>query len=256
VLSQLQVGDKDWHLVASQAVVWTLVSARVLGLCLTAPTLAEREIDWRIRLGLAGVLSTVLAPVVENWVVPPTGWRGAWVGLSEVLTGSLLGWSAALIVAAARLAGDLVGASAGLSFAMLVNAETGEETSLFGQFYNQVALVLLLLMDGPLLLVRALIESYDAFPVGQLLESRQTAWLAFGEVVSALELALRAAVVPALALVFSGIVVAWLSRSSRTLPFVALAVPLRVVLGIGLVFFCLGTLTITISRAWEMLFLR
>ena len=66
--------------------------------------------------------------------------------------------------------------------------------------------------------------------------------LAFAQVGRALELALRAAAPPALALVLAGIVLGWLGRTAPSLPFVALALPIRACLGIVLVLLSSGRL--------------
>ena len=166
------------------------------------------------------MLEPLIAPLAD---LPSAGWGL----LLEVLTGGILGWSAALMIAGARLGGELVAAQAGLSTASLFDPETGEETTVLGRLYGWIALAVFLALDGPLILVRALVESYQAVPAGRLLISRETAELAFGQVGRALELSLRAAAPPALALTLAGVVLGWLSRAAPSLPFVALALPIR-----------------------------
>jgi flagellar biosynthetic protein FliR len=67
----------------------------------------------------------------------------------------------------------------------------------------------------------------------------------------ALELSLRAAAPPALALILAGIVLGWLSRAAPSLPFVALALPIRSVFGVVLVMVSLAALIATLARAWD-----
>jgi flagellar biosynthesis protein FliR len=253
-LMALEISACDLAWAMSHAGIWALVFARVLGFCLTAPSLAVPELDWRFRLGLATLVWAVLVPVLETLVVPPASWSitsGVWAGLAEVLTGAVLGWAAALIVAGARLAGELVAAQAGFSTATLFDPVSGEETTPLGRLYGLIAMAVFLALDGPLVLVRALVESYQAVPMGQLLISNETAVLAFAQVGRALELALRAAAPPALALTLAGIAIGWLGRAAPSLPFITLALPLRAVLGIVLIFLSLSTLVATFSTAWS-----
>jgi flagellar biosynthesis protein FliR len=252
----LDIGAWDLAWIISHASVWALVFARVFGLCLTAPSLALPELDWRFRLALAATLCTVLVPVVSVLAVVPPRWSitsGVVAGLAEVLTGAVLGWSAALIVAGARLAGDLVAAQAGFSTATLFDPVSGEEITPLGRLYGLIAMVAFLSLDGPIVLVRVLVESYQAVPMGQLLNSNDTAALAFERVSYALELALRAASPPALALILAGLAIGWLGRAAPSLPFITLAIPLRAVLGIVLIFLSLTTLLATFSAAWSTL---
>jgi flagellar biosynthesis protein FliR len=240
---------------ADRVGAWALVLARVLGLCLTAPGLAAPGLSWRFRLGLAGALGVVLAPALSGQVAAPTDWAGmAWAGAGEVLTGAILGMTAGLIVAGARAAGDLVSAQAGLSITMLFDPESGEELTPLGRLYGWVALATFLALDGPLALVRALADSYEAIPAGRFPLSRPVVTEALGQVGRALELALRAAAPPAIALIMAGVAMAWLSRTAPALPFFALALPVRVVLGTVLVLIGLAALTMTLAGAWEGLF--
>ncbi len=252
----LDISAWDLAWIASHAGIWALVQARVLGLCLTAPVLAVPELDWRFRLGLSVLLGAVLSPLVETVGVPPTTasiTSGIWTGISEVLTGGVLGWSAALIVAGARLAGELVAAQAGFSTSTLLDPDSGEEITPLGRLYGLIALAVFLVLDGPLVLIQAVVDSYQAVPMGRLLISSETASLAFAHVGRTLELALRTAAPPALALTLAGIAVGWLGRAAPSLPFVTLAVPLRAVLGIVLIFLSLATLAATLSAAWSTL---
>jgi flagellar biosynthesis protein FliR len=248
----LEIDDGSWAWAIGHAAVWALVAARVLGLCLTAPALAIPELDWRLRLLLALSLSAVLIPVLEPMIAPPVDLSSAgWGLLLEVLVGGMLGWSAALIIAGARLGGELVAAQAGLSTASLFDPDTGEETTVLGRLYGWIALAVFLALDGPLILIRTLIESYGAVPAGRLLISQQTVELAFGQVGRTLELSLRAAAPPALALTLAGVVLGWLTRAAPSLPFVALALPIRSVFGVVLVMASLAALIVTLTSAWD-----
>jgi flagellar biosynthetic protein FliR len=250
----LDIGDANWAWVLGHAAVWALVLARVLGLCMTAPALAVPELDWRFRLGLAAVLAALLVPMLEPGIARPANWSSAaHAAVMEVLTGGILGWSAALVIAGARLAGELIAAQAGLSMPSLLDPETGEEMTVLGPLYGWLALVVFLVLDGPLILVGALVESYQAVPAGRFLISQQTAELAFAQVGHALMLSLRAAAPPAMALILAGIVLGWLSRAAPSLPLVALALPIRGFLGVILMLLSLTTLVVTLASGWSAL---
>ena len=75
-----------------------------------------------------------------------------------------------------------------------------------------------LALDGPLALVEALVQSYHSVPAGSFLISRATTETAFAQVGQALELALRIAAPPALALTLAGIVLGWLGRAAQSFP--------------------------------------
>ena len=244
----------DW--VLDHVGLCTLVFARVLGLCLTAPGLAIPEFDWRFRLGITAALSAVLIPVVEPIITPVPGMASALGVTVEALTGGAIGWAAALILAGARLGGEIVAAQTGLSTATLLDPETGEEQTPLGRLYGWIALAVFLSLDGPLVLVDGVLRSYRIFPAGHLLLSKATTELAFAQVGDALALALRLATPPALALTLAGIVMGWLARAAPSVPLIALALPIRAVLGVALVSLSVTALAVTLLRAlaalpWE-----
>lgn len=246
-------GGWDWAI--GRLGAWSLVLARTLGLCLTAPGLAAPGFPVRFRLGLAAMLGLVLVPVLGERVSAPPDLAGAaWAGLGEALAGAMLGMAAGLIVAGARAAGDLVATQAGLATATFFDPESGEELTALGHLYGWVAMVTFLALGGPIAMVRALAESYAVVPAGRLPISESTATEAFGQVGRALELALRAAAPPAIALIMAGIALAWLSRAAPSLPFLILALPIRVVLGIALVVLGLAILAMILGAAWGGLF--
>ncbi len=99
-------------------------------------------------------------------------------------------------------------------------------------------------------------ESYQVVPAGGFLISQETVNLAFVQLGWTLELALQAAAPAAIALALSGIVICWLSRAASSLPFVALALPIRSLLGVVLVILSAATLVVTLNRAWSMFLWR
>jgi flagellar biosynthetic protein FliR len=229
-----------------------LVLARVAGLAWSAPALATPGLGWRFRLALAVLLGAVLLPIVEPLARPPEG--PAMLGracLVEILIGAALGWSAALVVAGARQAGEIVGLQAGLSPAALLDPEAGDEMTPMGHLYALMALAVFLALDGPLALVKVLVESYRVLPAGGFVLSDETARLAFGRVGQALELAVRLAAPTALALALAGIALGLLGRAAPSLQLMALSLPVRWALGLVLVSLGLIALAGSLAAVWS-----
>ena len=241
--------DPLW--IAAHAPVWVVVLARVSGACMTAPVTVVPGVAWHMRILLSLMLGGVLVPVLEPMIGSlPNGPHVAWLVVMELLVGGLLGLSAGLIVAAARQAGDLVAAQAGLSASAFFDPETGEELTPLGHLYGLIALAVFLAMEGPLVLVGALVESYRAVPAGGPGLNESTVSQVFAQVGGALVLALRAAAPVAIALVVAGLILGWIGRLAPAVPFLALSLPVRSMLGIVLVFLSLVTLVATLSQAW------
>ncbi|MGC8640402.1 MAG: flagellar biosynthetic protein FliR [Isosphaeraceae bacterium] len=241
----------DQFSIAAHAPVWIVVLARTSGVVLTAPLTVLPGMHWLPRILLSLVLGAVLIPVIEPMIGSlPSGSQLAWLALLELLVGGLLGMSAGLIVAGARQAGDIVAAQAGLSTAAILDPETGDELTALGHFYGLIALAVFLALDGPLVMVGALVQSYRTVPAGGLVLNEATLSRAFVQVGGALALSLRAAAPPALALALAGLVMGWIGRLAPAVPIMSLSLSVRSIVGIMLVFLSLATLAATLSRAW------
>ena len=241
----------DWSWITPHAAVWGLVLARVGGMCMSAPAIVVPGLEWRFRLVLALMLGALIAPAVE----PPMGLVASgptvlWVAATEVIIGALLGWSAALIVAAARQAGELVSAQAGLSAATLFDPTTGDELTPLGHLYGLIALAVFLTLDGPIVLVGAMIETFQAVPPGRFEITAESVSEVFAQVGGALALSLRAAAPPAIALAMAGIVMGWIGRLAPGVPILAHSLPVRAILGIVLVSLGLAVLAATFAQSW------
>jgi flagellar biosynthesis protein FliR len=244
----------------AHAALAALVFARTAGLAWTAPVLAAPGLDARYRLLLAACLGLIVAPAVvaagagaEAGMLEP-GWAA--VGRAcvvEALVGAALGWTAALVVAGARQAGDVVASQAGLSSAALFDAEAGEDVTALGHLYGLVALGVFLALDGPLALVRALVESYRVIPAGGGVSavSPEVAHFAFARVGDALALAVRAAAPVALALALAGVALGLLGRASPSFQRAALMLPVRATLGLVLVLLGFATLAAALAATWD-----
>jgi flagellar biosynthesis protein FliR len=229
-----------------------LVLARTLGLATTAPALATPGLEPRFRLLLAIALAAVVAPVVAPGLEVPSGWLNVGLAcLGEIVIGAGLGWAAGLIVAGARQAGELVGAQAGLSAAALFDPDAGDEMTPLGHLYGLVAMGVFLALDGPLGLVHALVESFEAMPVGGLPLSVEGAEVVFGQVGRALTLAVRGAAPAAIALTLAGVALGLIGRAAPSLPMVALSLPLRYMLGLLIAILGAVALVGTLAVAWR-----
>ena len=146
--------------------LFALVAARAIGLAWTAPTFSASGLEWRFKLIVGGLLGLILTPAVAAAGMKGLAWPAlATALLGEVLIGAALGWSAALRVAGAKQAGELVGAQGGFAPAALFDPDANDEMTAFGHLYGLIALAVFLMLDGPLALVRALMESFRTMPL-------------------------------------------------------------------------------------------
>ena len=99
----------------------------------------------------------------------------ATVDLSELIEGKRPGgFAVRLVFASVELAGELIGLQMGLNFAAFFDPLTSTQASAVSRFFGQMAVLLFVVVNGHLLVLMAVIKSFDAFPVdGNVLDMLQ-----------------------------------------------------------------------------------
>lgn len=146
------------------AFLWPFV--RMLALISTAPILSEAAVPRAAKVGLAALLAIVVAPTLGAMpAVPLVSAAGFWILIQQVLIGAALGFSMRLVFAAVQAAGEYVGLQMGLSFASFFDPTSGGNTMVIARLLNVMAMLIFLAVDGHLVVIMTLAESFQALPV-------------------------------------------------------------------------------------------
>jgi len=141
--------------------------ARIMALLASAPFFGNAAQPRRIRLMAGLVITVALVPVLPPM---PTILPGSWLGLvvlaQQIVIGVLLGFTLRIAFAAIDIAGDLIGMQMSLSFATFYDPENAAQTPVLSEFLGLFALLLFLAMNGHLLTLSVLVESFRLLPVG------------------------------------------------------------------------------------------
>lgn len=144
--------------------LWPLL--RMLGLFTTAPVLSMKAVPRRVRTGLAVLIVLAAQPSLPAMPQVALGSpESIMLVVQQVLIGLTMGFAARLVLAAIELAGELVGLQMGLNFASFFDPMSGGQATAVSRFYGTCAAWLFVVMDGHLLLMHALVQSFHAFPV-------------------------------------------------------------------------------------------
>ncbi len=149
------------------AFLWPFI--RVLAMLATAPVFDNKTVQRRTRVALAALVTILMMPVLPT---PPTlsSAQAIPVLLQQILIGVSMGFSMRLIFAAFEMAGDLLGLQMGLAFATFIDPARGNQTPLLGSFMGVLASLVFLVIDGHLLVIAALVQSFELIPVSAKLD--------------------------------------------------------------------------------------
>jgi flagellar biosynthetic protein FliR len=150
--------------------LWALlfVMVRVGATFIAAPVFGAVQVPLPARVALAGAIG-VLVLSSKAVVPPPTVFAATtFVAVAgEAIVGLAIGFILQVAFSAPLIAAEIIGGSMGLGFATAVDPQFGRSTPALGQFFSVLLTLLFLSMDGHLLLVDAVLRSYEALPPGQ-----------------------------------------------------------------------------------------
>jgi len=146
---------------------------RIGSFLLTSPLFGAKFVLLPVRI-LISVSLTIMV-VTLNPVLPSIELIGSFRGLVIAFTELVIGISAGLILtiffAAASLAGEKIAASSGLSMATAVDPTSGSSSPVMAQILTLFLLVIFMSLDGHLVVIRTLIESYEFLPIGGIIKT-------------------------------------------------------------------------------------
>jgi flagellar biosynthetic protein FliR len=159
----ISITTQQWYAWIT-AFVWPFL--RVLGLMLSEPVLSNRNVPVSARVGLAIMVTLVVAPTLAPMPrVDPASAAGVFIAIEQLLIGLAMGFVMRIALTAAETAGQLAGLQMGLGFAVFFDPQSTAQTAVVGQFLGLFAMLLFLSMNGHALVFSALAESFRLLPV-------------------------------------------------------------------------------------------
>jgi flagellar biosynthesis protein FliR len=222
--------------------MWLWPFFRIAGLLMTAPVIGTRTVPIRARIMVAVVVTAVIFPVIPKIPnVDPISADGFLISIQQVIIGLSMGLSMRIVFIALEVAGQAIGQLMGLMLASMVDPTNGNQVPIIGQFYLLLATLLFLAIDGHLVMIRVLAESFNSLPIGTTGISSINAW----EIITWTGVILRTAVLIALPAMVSLLIVnlsfGVMTRSAPQMNIFAVGFPIMIILGVLIIFFNLNS---------------
>lgn len=146
--------------------IWPFL--RTLAVFTSAPVLSSRAFPVRARIGLAFFVALAAQPTLgQQPVISITDSAALGAVFQQVGVGLAIGFAVRVVFAAVELAGEVIGFQMGLSFASFFDPTFNTQSSAVARFFGQLALFMFIVMNGHLLVMMAVIKSFQNFPVDQ-----------------------------------------------------------------------------------------
>lgn len=145
--------------------LWAAPFLRLSGMFTIAPIFSTTGFNARTRGILAVLTAAIVAPVLPP---PPVedvfSAEGLLMAIREVGIGFTIGFILQLAFGAAVYAGQAIAMVMGLGFAMAVDPQNGVQVPVISQFQVILTTLLFLSLDGHLILLATVVESYEVLP--------------------------------------------------------------------------------------------
>lgn len=141
---------------------------RLAVLVFMLPPFNSARISSRIKAAIVLSLSCLLYPVLRTHVAPlpmePISL--IWMVVGELILGMTLSLCCLLLMAGLNLGADLISYQMGLSFAQIVDPQSGGQSVLFANIVQILTILLLLTFNVHHMILKVLVDSFYQIPVG------------------------------------------------------------------------------------------
>ena len=222
---------------------------RIGAMFAAVPIFSSRSVPVRIRVLLAFLISWMLIPVIpEPPAVELISAQALLISIHQVLIGIAMGFILQLVFAAFVIAGQSIAMAMGLGFASMIDPQNGMQVPVISQTFLIMATLIFLSLNGHLVLIEVLANSFQNLPVGMLVPSREGLWqlVTWGSNMFAGGMLIALPAVAALLLVNLAFGVT--TRAAPQLNIFAVGFPVMIMVGLSFLILTLPTITAHLSR--------
>lgn len=230
--------------------------SRILGLMATAPVFNNAALPRQLRLIVGLAVAVALVPALPPM---PAVTAGSWAGLAilaqQMVIGLLMGLTLRIVFVAIDVAGEMIGFQMGLSFAVFYDPQNASQTPVVSELLGLIAILLFLAMNGHLLTLSVLAESFSLLPVTS---SPVIAATGFSALVAWAAIIFSAGVLLSLplvaALLIANIAMGVLSRVAPQLNLFAVGFPVTIMAGFAVLAVSLPYIGSALERLFDQAF--
>ncbi len=217
---------------------WPL--ARIAAMLMAAPIFSIRQIPVRFRMLLAVLITVLVQPILPAApVVPVFSADSLLILVQQLGIGIALGFLLQMAFNALIFGGQVMAYSMGLGFANMMDPANGVQVPVVAQFWLILAMLAFLLMNGHLVLISAVVDTFTVLPIAVDGLSRAGSWdlLGWASRMFAAGLVMAMPVIISLLLINIGMGV--VSRAAPQLNIFAIGFPITLMMGFILIWITL-----------------
>ena len=155
----------DQILAMINSVFWPFV--RIGAMFAAAPILGARSLPVQYRVLAALLIAWIITPLIPSSPsIQAFSGEGMMITVTQVIVGVAMGFILQMVFGAIVVAGQTLATSMGLGFAAAVDPQNGVQVPVVSQYFLILATLVFLALNGHLVLIETIVESFFLFPVG------------------------------------------------------------------------------------------
>ena len=153
---------------------------RISAMFAIIPIFSSRSVSVKFKLILTVFITLAVAPSLAlPPPVDPFTWKGVFFISQQMLIGLAMGLIFLVVFQAFVMAGHMVAMAMGLAFASMVDPGTGAQSPIVSQYFTIIVTLLFLALNGHLLVIQVVVESFEYLPIGVSFLNRDSLRLIF-----------------------------------------------------------------------------
>lgn len=145
------------------AYLWPLF--RVSAMVAAAPVFGTRSVPTKVKVMTALAITSILVPILPVPEIDIFNPLSVLIIAQQILIGLIIGFAVQLVFSAVITGGQIVAMQMGLGFSLMVDPQNGAQSPVLSQFYTVMVMLVYLSIDGHLVLVEVLAESFKTMPI-------------------------------------------------------------------------------------------
>lgn len=215
---------------------FVLVFFRLAGMMLTTPLFGSARIPRRLKVMLALVMTVGMMPGVAPPVqMPATSWEMTLGIAGELVFGLAIGMAVSLVFVAVNWAGDVIGQQMGLGIGAALDPQFGQSSSVVGDFYFFLALVIFLIINGHHALLRGVHTTFQTLPLLSIRMDFGLLDMIVGLLHGATALCIKLAAPILITMLAVDVVLGFLGKTLPQINVMSAGLPLRAMAGIAII---------------------
>lgn len=220
--------------------IWPFI--RIGSMFISIPVFSVRSLPAKIRVITALVITLVVVPLLPAQPnVEIFSYQGFMVTLQQLVIGLTTGFVLQMVFSVMLLGGQSIAYSMGLGFASMVDPASGLQVPVVSQIFIVSANLMFLSVNGHLLLIEMLVESFNTLPIGIVGLNLNDLWsvIAWSSQVFAGGVLLAMPIMAAL--LFINISFGVAARAAPQIQIFAIGIPITIMVGLVLIWISMSS---------------